>query len=451
MPPCSHRELRFTSNEWVPDGYKQPSRAQAHGALRVEERPKRKQRAPTSSSSTVSVGSSRGRGPPDVTLPSEQTFPAPLVNEDDELYHDPEYPPQSLQEWIDEPARNPVTTKRRTIYVVPSPMVRDDVALMRDWSVPRLEKHEVAASDASRVPSADDVAGYLGAFYHGLPVKVFDDPKLRFVPWNDGKKARKASQAQMSSHVALSTGKEATRIRCRQCPDEVFDVQLNLNDVLDVALRILPGDAYAILMLTEHDLYEDEDDDFCCGRAFGGSRVAVVSLARYKPSLDARQGVDRLHSWPASHCVAAGPEPGTTNSRSKGTMALERYPGSAIAAGVDAFISLPRPTIGGDFSRAWLSRVCRTASHELGHCFGIDHCTFYACMMQGTASAAEDARQPPYLCPVDLAKVLRATGADEGERYRKILKFCEQHSGEHMFAAFAAWIGVRLQQVKKVP
>lgn len=442
MPPCSHRELRFTSNEWVPDGYKQPSSEQISEALRAEEPPKKRQKAPTSLSAKTSVGISRGR----ISLPSEQTFPAPLVNEDDELYHDPEYPPQSLQEWIDEPARNPVTSKRRTIYVVPPPVVRDDVAFMRDWARPTIEKRKGATGDASRVPGVEDVAGYLRAFYHALPVKVFDDPILQLVPWDDGK-TNKASQARMPSYVALGTGEEATRIRCRRCPDKLYDAQLNLNDILDVALSILPADAYAILMLTEHDLYEDEDDDFCCGRAFGGSRVAVVSLARYNPSLDARQGVDRLHSWPASHCVAVGPEPGMKSSRSKGTTALERYPRSPIAAGVDAFSATPRPTSGDDFSLVWLSRVCRTASHELGHCFGIDHCTYYACMMQGTASAAEDARQPPYLCPVDLAKVLRATGADEGERYGKLLKFCEQHTSERMFAAFAAWIGMSLQQV----
>ena len=40
-------------------------------------------------------------------------------------------------------------------------------------------------------------------------------------------------------------------------------LQLNLNDLLDVAVSILPDDAYAFLLLVEYDLSEDEDDNFC--------------------------------------------------------------------------------------------------------------------------------------------------------------------------------------------
>jgi archaemetzincin len=37
--------------------------------------------------------------------------------------------------------------------------------------------------------------------------------------------------------------------------------QLNLNDLLDAAIEILPADAYALIMLVEHDMFEDEDDE----------------------------------------------------------------------------------------------------------------------------------------------------------------------------------------------
>jgi archaemetzincin len=33
----------------------------------------------------------------------------------------------------------------------------------------------------------------------------------------------------------------------------------------------------------------------------------------------------------------------------------------------------------------------------LGHCFGIAHCVYYACSMQGTASIIENSKQPLYL------------------------------------------------------
>ena len=71
--------------------------------------------------------------------------------------------------------------------------------------------------------------------------------------------------------------------------------------------------------------------------------------------------------------------------------------------------------------------------------------------MQATASLAEDVRQPPYLCPVDLAKMLRATGADERERYEALLAFCSRLEDGRAgpFKAFAAWIGGRLQELDK--
>jgi archaemetzincin len=69
--------------------------------------------------------------------------------------------------------------------------------------------------------------------------------------------------------------------------------------------------------------------------------------------------------------------------------------------------------------------------------------------MQGTASIAEDARQPPYLCPVDLAKVLRATGVTEFDRHRALLKFCKKHSDVQLFAAFEAWIESVLKEEER--
>lgn len=61
----------------------------------------------------------------------------------------------------------------------------------------------------------------------------------------------------------------------------------------------------------------------------------------------------------------------------------------------------------------------------------------------------EDTRQPPYLCPVDLAKVLVANGTTARERYGALLHFCERAGiGEtQLFGAFGAWIRGRLEEV----
>ena len=451
-----HQTLQFDPNTWGEGSYKQPSREEIGEALTLAEPANKKQK-------TFSTAAPSTRQLQSVNLPSEQTFPAPLVVWDDELYHDPHYPPQSLQECVD--VQNVVTAKRRTIYVVPPPEIADEVGFMTRWMTPTTpappRKRKAAAvqggeSSAGREvraspPGVEDIAEYLRAFYHGLPAKVLEERQLRFARWDDGSSKPQTKRPQTKrkqnevTHVALETGDEAIRTRCRLAPDEVFNGQLNQNDLLDAALRILPADAYALLMLVHHDLYEDEADDFCCGRAYGGSRIAVVSTARYRPELDVRQNFNRDRSWPASHFHVPSIKGGRI-PRPSDIALSRRYPASALAAAVDAFNSLTSPTSAAELSALWLGRVCKTASHELGHCFGIDHCTYYACVMQGTANVAEDSRQPPYLCPVDLAKVLKATDAQEKEHYGALLKFCEHHREDRLFAAFAAWLRVRLSE-----
>ena len=304
---------------------------------------------------------------------------------------------------------------------------------------------------------------YLQAFYHGLPVKLLEEPALQFTAWDSEEESyptRNAATAKDIPYIGLSTGSEAIRIRARPSLDKTFTGQLNLNDLLDVAISILPKDAYALVMLIHHDLYESDDDDFCCGRAYGGSRVAVVSSARYRPELDGVHEpsvVSREHSWPASHCSAFitssfGKKPFKLDAKqAKCKTASEVHPGSALAAAVDAANALPLPSSPSELDAMWLGRVCKTASHELGHCFGIDHCVYYACIMQGTANLADDSRQPPYLCPIDLAKVLRATGASEKDRDAALLEVCKKWRDDRMFAAFGAWLRVRMQETEAVP
>ena len=179
--------------------------------------------------------------------------------------------------------------------------------------------------------------------------------------------------------------------------------------------------------------------------------MAVVSTTRYNPRLDDGQDIEREHAWPASHCDAymrerCGAPSKTKKAKPDSSMSHQ----TPLQAAVLAHTALPTPHTSSQLSYLWLSRVCQTASHELGHCFGIDHCVYYACVMQATASLAEDVRQPPYLCPVDLAKMLRATGADERERYEALLAFCGRHEGGDAgwFKALQAWILGRLRELK---
>ncbi|KAJ5455259.1 Peptidase M54archaemetzincin [Penicillium sp. IBT 31633x] len=382
------------------------------------------------------------------------TFPAPLLLPGDDLAGEPE-DPQTFQQWIDGEHRNPITTKRKTIYVVPSPQIDRDVDFIRKWKTPTYPNNEHQV----KPPGTEDVQDYLSAFYHGLPVKLMPSSTLSFTAW---KEPKKKSQKKAGSHyLGLNIEKECVRIRARTLPHGVYGGQVNLDDLLDVAISLLPKDAYALLMLVDFDLYEDEDDEFVCGRAYGGSRVAVVSSARYNPSLDALQGIERLHAWPASHCekyMSECASPGPTAKRQKTTQLKSRgsQPPTLEVDGplkdaIRVYRSLPEVVSSHEsLSALWLGRVCRTASHELGHCFGIAHCVYYACSMQGTASICEDARQPPYLCPVDLAKLLCATSTSASQRYQALLAFCERpgNCDTHFFGPFATWIRSRLGQIE---
>jgi archaemetzincin len=69
--------------------------------------------------------------------------------------------------------------------------------------------------------------------------------------------------------------------------------------------------------------------------------------------------------------------------------------------------------------------------------------------MQGSASLAEDAQQPIYLCPLDLAKLLHATGADVVDRYAALLAFCKEQGHSAMFAAFGAWLRARIEELSE--
>jgi archaemetzincin len=394
-------------------------------------------------------------------------FPAPLVLPDDDLALDPEYPPQSLQDWLDEPERNKVTPKRNVVYVAAPPGVAEDAGFISDWAKP----NGLPGKSAPKVlpPDINDILAYISAFYHGLNVRLLPIP-LTFSRWSTKSSTSSTTRRKATpTNVALDTNTESIRIRTRSDPTGTYPRQLNLDDLLDVAISVLPKDAYALLCLVDHDLYEEDDDDFVCGRAYGGSRVAVVSTARYHPCLDDIQGIERAHAWPASHCRAYVERCCATARRksNKGDIrprkrkcqdsddgSMQTNAGlsspSPMQAALSAHLaSAPRDSVpsAAALTGLWLGRICRTASHELGHCFGMDHCTHYACVMQGSASVHEDARQPPYLCPVDLAKVLQATKGDEKQRYRALLEFCEKRGSVQLFAAYAAWIRALLTDV----
>ena len=464
-------------------------------------------------------------------------FPAPLILPGDELAHDPGYPAQSLRLWMNLKERNVLTQQRKTVYIADVPKIASDAPKcegngMYEWTLPRQQ----AAPKRSLIdrPSFKHVLGYLEAFFHGLPMRQLSH-SLEFGSVShdhSGKvhqcdpprrKGSKTCTCELPEYIALRSPERgiSTNIRVRHLhQDETcspYLKQLSLNDVLDHAIAVLPDDAYCLLLLVDHDLYEDDEDDFCCGRAYGGSRIAVVSSAQYQPALDKSHNVDPSggHSWPGSHCTAfiqqSCREPQSNDMQpSRPDKAGARRKNKAITNGqsvadaimidddtvlndsismdpatpLQAALEAHRRTrdvvkLGfKDLSPAaslYLRRVSLTASHEILHCFGLDHCVYYACAMQGTASMAEDTRQPPYFCPVCENKLAWATlsvsmGKGQAKpltnqnwwsdanvlewkrgRIGSLLEFCmeriDRDNGALGFASLAAWLDTFLQKM----
>ena len=151
----------------------------------------------------------------------------------------------------------------------------------------------------------------------------------------------------------------------------------------------LPGDAFCLLGITMEDLYPEPSWNFVFGQASLNERVGVYSFARYDP----------------------------------------------------AFYGELR---GKDYPALLLQRSMKVLTHETGHMFGLTHCVYFNCVMNGSNHLQESDRRPLHLCPVCLRKLQFSVGFDVVKRYEALAQFDRQAGLEDE----AAWVDRRLEKIR---
>lgn len=81
--------------------------------------------------------------------------------------------------------------------------------------------------------------------------------------------------------------------------------------------------------------------------------------------------------------------------------------------------------------------------HEIGHMYGLSHCIYFECLMNGSNHLQEADKRPSFLCPLCLNKLYFITRFDIEKRYRKMMDFW----GSHGLQAEVKWLQTRLDIV----
>ncbi|CAJ1080762.1 archaemetzincin-2 [Xyrichtys novacula] len=204
---------------------------------------------------------------------------------------------------------------------------------------------------------------YCQAFFYGLSVKLLPP-------------------------VTVAETRCSFRINSNSC-----NLQILTGDLLRFLEKRKPKDAFCIVGLTMIDLYPKDSWNFVFGQASLSSGMGVFSFARYDDNFYSRNYAGRLRK--------------------------QLQPKQGDYSVFDGYYTPP-------ISSTLLLRSCKTMTHEIGHMFGILHCQWLNCVMQGSNHLEESDRRPLDFCPVCLRKIQVAIGFEIAERYQAILRWIQE-------------------------
>jgi archaemetzincin len=250
----------------------------------------------------------------------------------------------------------------------------------------------VACGSAWDGPSLDALAAVAAAFY-ASPVRVLDAAGVGALPdcsdygwWDSANTAHDAPPA-----AQLCARHDARSGKC----------QLSIDQLLTEVGRMRAADwaeLFCVVGVTCLDLFSASSDLFVAGMAAGEDGVAVVSCRRHHPHLALSEA-----EW---HDYGYGAWP-----RGAGEIYYAARPHDLVDS---------PPALSREASAAWCGRAARVLVHEVGHLLALDHCIFYACVMQGSGHLVEAHEAPLEACRVCLRKLTFRLGFDLAGRARAL-------------------------------
>ena len=201
---------------------------------------------------------------------------------------------------------------------------------------------------------------------------------------------------RLREYAAAYFGMEVEVLTCMALCDSITsrinpftrNRQILTGDVLAILKKNVPADAFCVLAITMEDLYPAPSWNFVFGQASLRERVGVYSFARYDP----------------------------------------------------AFYGKKR---GKDYEKILLRRSCKVLVHETGHMFGLMHCIYFKCVLNGSNHLKESDSRPVHLCPVCLRKLQYSMGFDVVNRYANLFRFYKRVG----FDDDAQWVANRLKWI----
>jgi len=178
---------------------------------------------------------------------------------------------------------------------------------------------------------------------------------------------------------------------------ENYYLQYHAGKTIEILSKLIPKDGLLIIGFTAFDIYPRDEWNFVFGLADKMSGCGVFSLCRY---------YDEIFS---------------SN--------LDKEKGFLI--------------------RTVTKLAGKIMNHEVGHLFGLNHCIYFKCVMNGSNHMQENLTKPFDFCPVCLRKIWGNLKFDLVERFIQIPK-CLEKIDNQLYKEEIDWYNKRYSSIKEL-